>query len=111
MLPNADRPYTRRSTGKQQVANLQGHETADISNDVIHFEKHIRRIPALHFFTVYIEMEIQLLQVTTGLFQRNERADSRRVVKPFAQFPGVTRLTNFRCRSRAVKSIPTVTAS
>ena len=54
MLPDADRPYTRRSTGKQQVANLQGHETADISNDVIHFEKHIRRIPALHFFTVYI---------------------------------------------------------
>ena len=61
MLPNADRPYTRRSAGKQQVANLQGHETADISNDVIHFEKHIRRIPTLHFFTVYIEMEIQLL--------------------------------------------------
>ena len=78
MLPDADRPYTRRSTGKQQVANLQGHETADISNDVIHFEKHIRRIPTLHFFTGYIEMEIQLLQVTTSLFQRNERADSRR---------------------------------
>ena len=110
MLPNADRPYTRRSTGKQQVANLQGHETADISNDVIHFEKHIRRIPRCTF-TVYIEMEIQLLQVTTGLFQRNERADSRRVVKPFAQFPGLPASRNFRCRSRAVKSIPTVTAS
>jgi len=110
MLPDADRPYTRRSTGKQQVANLQGHETADISNDVIHFEKHIRRIPTLHFFTVYIEMEIQLLQVTTSLFQMNVPIAAE-LSNPLHSSQGLPASRNFRCRSRAVKSIPTVTAS
>lgn len=57
MLPNADRPYTRRSAGKQQVANLQGHETADISNDVIHFEKKMREYDVnIGVLTVPIEI-------------------------------------------------------
>ena len=82
MLSYLYRAYACGSSRKQQVAYFQRHKAADVCNNLIHFEKHIRRIPTLHFFTVYIEMEIQLLQVTTGLFQRNERADSRRVVKP-----------------------------
>ena len=106
MLPNADRPYTRRSAGKQQVANLQGHETADISNDVIHFEKHIRRIPTLHFFTVYIEMEIQLA-CSKGM----NVPIAAELSNPLHSSQGLPASRNFRCRSRAVKSIPTVTAS
>ena len=89
VLSDADRAYSHRCTRKQQITDFQGHEAADISNDFIYPEQHVRCMTALHLLIINRQMEVQTLQSSHGL--------------PASR--------NLRCRSRAVKSMPTVTAS
>ena len=80
VLSDADRAYSHRCTRKQQITDFQGHEAADISNDFIYPEQHVRCMTALHLLIINRQMELPASR-------------------------------NLRCRSRAVKSMPTVTAS
>ena len=62
MLSYLYRAYACGSSRKQQVAYFQRHKAADVCNNLIHFEKHIRGIAMLHFLAVYFQTEIKLLQ-------------------------------------------------
>ena len=108
VLSDADRAYSHRCTRKQQITDFQGHEAADISNDFIYPEQHVRCMTALHLLIINRQMEVQILHVSTRLLQRDEGAE---LSKPLQSSHGLPASRNLRCRSRAVKSMPTVTAS
>ena len=52
VLSDADRAYSHRCTRKQQITDFQGHEAADISNDFIYPEQHVRCMTALHLLII-----------------------------------------------------------
>lgn len=102
--------HTCRSTCIQKVAYLQGAKLADISDNPVHRKNHVTRISFLHFPPVNIQMETDVLDIRK-LFYGYPIADSRRIIKTFTEFPRFPSERKRRCKSRAVKSIPTVTAS
>ena len=59
VLSDADRAYSHRCTRKQQITDFQGHEAADISNDFIYPEQHVRCMTALHLLIINRQMEVQ----------------------------------------------------
>ena len=93
VLSDADRAYSHRCTRKQQITDFQGHEAADISNDFIYPEQHVRCMTALHLLIINRQMEVQILHVSTRLLQRDEGADGCRIVETFAEFPRITGFT------------------
>ena len=76
VLSDADRAYSRRCTRKQQITAFQGHEAADISNDFIYPEQHVRCMTALHLLIINRQMEVQILHVSTRLLQRDELVET-----------------------------------
>lgn len=111
VLSDADGTYSHRGTREQQVTDFQGHEATDIGNDIIYPEQHIRCMATLHLLIINRQMEVQILYIAAHLFQRDKGADSCRIVETFANSHGLPASRNLRCKSRAVKSMPTVTAS
>ena len=105
MLADADGTYSHRGTREQQVTDFQGHEAADISNDFIYLKKHIRCMTALHLLIINRQMEVQILYKGTKVPIAAELS------KPLQSSHGLPASRNLRCKSRAVKSMPTVTAS
>ena len=89
---NGANPFGR--PGKKQITHTQGIESADIRYHFIDRKNHIGRMSSLDLFSIDSQREMQILQITGHLIDRNKIADYRRA-----------------CKSRAVKSIPTVTAS
>ena len=69
VLSDADRAYSHRCTRKQQITDFQGHEAADISNDFIYPEQHVRCMPELHLLIINRQMEVQILHDSTSLLQ------------------------------------------
>jgi len=94
MLSYLYRTYACGSSRKQQVAYFQRHKAADVCNDLIHFEKHIRRTPFLHFFTVNQQIEVQMPDILVTVY-RNKISDSRRRIEAFAKFPRISLFTEF----------------
>src|SRR3712207_1974924 len=92
MLTYTDRAYSRGSTRKQQVTDFQRYKMADISNQVIDFEKHIRRASALYLLPVYGQVKIQRSDIPITR-HRHKRPDSRRRIEPLAKFPRMPRFT------------------
>ena len=95
------RTHTRWRTRIENVARLQGKELRDIGNDLIHPIEHIRGTALLHRLPVDIQMEVDALDIQELLLPS----------KPLQMVQGCPASEAFFCRSRAVKSMPTVTAS
>ena len=63
MLTNTYRPYSNGSSCKQQVANLQRTELADVSDDFINLKQHVCCVSALYCLSVNVQMKMQILYV------------------------------------------------
>ena len=92
MLPYAHGTYAYGCASKKQIANLQGHKTTDVSNNVVHTEQHIGSTSLLHSFSIYIEMKVQPLHIASNLSQRYKITNSSRAIEPLAKFPWITHL-------------------
>ena len=92
MITNANRTNADGCAGINQVADLQRKETADISDNLIYGKQHICCVSLLYSFSVHIQMERQLIDVSC-FFQRNEGPDNGRVIECLADFPRQALLT------------------
>src|SRR5689334_14214686 len=59
----AAHPHTKWRAGADQVAWLQGHELADVRDQVRHVEDHVVRIGALHHLAIQGTADRQSLRV------------------------------------------------
>lgn len=110
MIAYLHRTYPHRRTSKQHISNLQGAETADVGNNLVYGEQHVARISLLYRLSIDIQMEIHVLNVayfSTG----TQSPMAAELSNPLHNSQGFPSARNLRCKSRAVKSMPTVTAS
>ena len=93
MIVNLHRADSDRCTCIDQVSDFQGEEAADIGNDLVNGKEHILRMALLNGLAIDVQVERDLLDGATDLFQRNKLANDSRVVKRLAQFPRQSLLT------------------
>ena len=93
MIVNLHRADSNRGTCIDQVSDFQGEEAADIGNDLVNGKEHILRMALLNGLAIDVQVERDLLDGSTDLFQRNKLANDSRVVKRLAQFPRQSLLT------------------
>ena len=93
MIVNLHRADSNRGTCIDQVSDFQGEEAADISNDLVNGKEHILRMALLNGLAIDVQVERDLLDSSTDLFQRNKLTNDSRVVKRLAQFPRQSLLT------------------
>lgn len=110
MVVDVDRTAACRTSGIEQVARLEREVLADIGDDFIYLVEHIARAAFLYGLVIEVEAEVQCLDITE-LLDVDPFADNRRTVESLGEFPSWPASRSFFCISRAVKSIPTVTAS
>ena len=99
--------YAGGSTRIDDVTRLEHEELTDVADQARHGMYHVSRMPALYRLSVEVEMEMQVLHVIYLRHVPTAALSS----KPLARSQGSPFCVNCRCRSRAVKSMPTVTAS
>lgn len=102
--------HSDRCTREQHIPDFQGAETADVGNNLVYGEQHVARISLLYRLSVNIQMEIHVLNVayfSTG----TQSPMAAELSNPLHNSQGFPSARNLRCKSRAVKSMPTVTAS
>ena len=93
MIVNLHRADSDRCTCIDQVSDFQREEAADVGNDLINGKEHILRMALLNGLAIDVQVERDLLDGSTDLFQRNKLANDSRVVKRLAQFPRQSLLT------------------
>ena len=93
MIVNLHRADSNRGTCIDQVSDFQGEEAADVGNDLVNGKEHILRMSLLNGLAIDVQVERDLLDGSTDLFQRNKLANDSRVVKRLAQFPRQSLLT------------------
>ena len=93
MIVNLHRADSNRRTRIDQVSDFQREEAADVGDDLINGKEHILRMTLLNGLAIDVQMERDLLDGSTDLFQRNKLANDSRVVKRLAQFPRQSLLT------------------
>ena len=72
MIVNLHRADSNRGTCIDQVSDFQGEEAADIGNDLVNGKEHILRMALLNGLAIDVQVERDLLDVSTDLFQRNK---------------------------------------
>ena len=93
MIVNLHRADSNRGTCIDQVSDFQREEAADVGNDLVNGKEHILRMALLNGLAIDVQVERDLLDGSTDLFQRNKLANDSRVVKRLAQFPRQSLLT------------------
>ena len=72
MIVNLHRADSNRRTRIDQVSDFQREEAADVGDDLIYGEEHILRMTLLNGLAIDVQMERDLLDGSTDLFQRNK---------------------------------------
>ena len=93
MIVNLHRADSDRCTCIDQVSDFQREEAADVGNDLVNGKEHILRMSLLNGLAIDVQVERDLLDGSTDLFQRNKLTNDSRVVKRLAQFPRQSLLT------------------
>lgn len=110
MVVNADRSATGRTACIKQVARLQREVLTDIRDNLVHLVEHIAGATFLYSLAIDVEMEMNGLYVAK-LLHIHPCTYRRRTIEALGKFPCWPASRSLFCISRAVKSIPTVTAS
>ena len=93
MIVNLHRADSNRGTCIDQVSDFQGEEAADVGNDLVNGKEHILRMALLNGLAIDVQVERDLLDGSTDLFQRNKLANDSRVVRSAMFLPSRSILT------------------
>ena len=82
----------RRGAGGDDVARLQGHELADVADDLGHGEDHGAGVARLHALAVDVEPHVEALHVADLVAGHEPGADGAEGVAALALVPGAAAL-------------------
>ena len=109
MVANVDRTDAGRCTRIKHVTHLKGEEAADVADELIHLIEHIACVARLYRLAVDVKVKVKVLNIHQPFSLHSPSAALLSKALDISQ--GWPLSFRRRCKSRAVKSMPTLTAS
>ena len=80
-------------SGVEEVARLQREELTDVGYQLVHLMEHVGRMSALDSHAIDVEVEVEVLDITSQRLLGDEAPHDRRAVESLAEFPGMSLCT------------------